>query len=141
MKIRSFSIKNFKSLENVSVSECSDFHALIGANSAGKTSIFDALNIIKLIGNDFPNIQLVTKGIQDFDSMTNLSSSIKEQLKSDFILEPNHPKKQFKSLSQFCGDFLKIVRTDRTSSINGWLSCKCEINGQFISTFNLPELY
>jgi len=67
MKIRSFSIENFKSLENVTVNECSDFHALIGANSAGKTSIFDALNLIKLIGKNFPNPQLVTKGLHDFE--------------------------------------------------------------------------
>ena len=67
MKIHSFSIENFKSLENVSVNECSNFHALIGANSAGKTSIFDALNLIKLMGQYIPNPQLVTKGIHDFE--------------------------------------------------------------------------
>ena len=68
MKIRSFSIENYKSLENVSVHECSDFHALIGANSAGKTSIFDALNLIKIITKNFPNQELVTNGIHDFEN-------------------------------------------------------------------------
>ena len=67
MKIRSFGIENFKSLESVLVNKCSDFHALIGENSAGKTSIFDALNLIKLISKNFPNPQLVTKGIPDFE--------------------------------------------------------------------------
>jgi len=68
MKIRSFSIENFKSLENISVDKCLDFHALIGANSAGKTSIFDALNLIKLLTKIFPNPHLVTKGISGFET-------------------------------------------------------------------------
>ncbi len=47
---------------------------------------------------------------------------------------------RYKSLSSFAGDYLKIVRPDRSPSINGWFVCKCEINGQWVSTFKLPEL-
>jgi len=93
VKIRSFNIKNFKSLEDISVDECSDFHALIGANSAGKTSIFDALNLIKSIGSQIQATHLITNGIGTFDTKSitvDLKIELDDVERRDYLLHSFH---------------------------------------------------
>ncbi len=45
--------------------------------------------------------------------------------------------KIYKSLSGFAQTHYSIDRTDRVKAANGWKECKCEVNGEWISTFNL----
>ena len=45
--------------------------------------------------------------------------------------------KFYKSLSGFAGMHYSIDRTDRVKSANGWKECECEVNGTWISTYNL----
>jgi len=45
--------------------------------------------------------------------------------------------KFYKSLSGFAGMHYSIDRTDRSNSANGWKECECEVNGKWISTYNL----
>jgi hypothetical protein len=40
-------------------------------------------------------------------------------------------------LNQFACSHYKTERPDRTSRCNAWLECECEINGNWISTYNL----
>ena len=48
-----------------------------------------------------------------------------------------HDTKFYKSLSGFAEMHYSIDRTDRVKSANGWKECECEINEQWISTYNL----
>jgi hypothetical protein len=45
--------------------------------------------------------------------------------------------KFYKSLSGFAETHYSIDKTDRVKSANGWKECKCEVNGEWISTYNL----
>ena len=45
--------------------------------------------------------------------------------------------KFYKSLSGFAETHYSIDRTDRVKSANGWKECECEVNGKWISTYNL----
>jgi hypothetical protein len=45
--------------------------------------------------------------------------------------------KFYKSLSGFAEMHYSIDRTDRVKSANGWKECECEVNGKWISTYNL----
>ena len=45
--------------------------------------------------------------------------------------------KFYKSLSGFAETHYSIDRPDRVKAANGWKECECEINGEWISTFNL----
>jgi hypothetical protein len=44
----------------------------------------------------------------------------------------------YKTPSQFAESHYKTERPDRVQAANGWKECKCEVNGGWISTFNLP---
>jgi hypothetical protein len=44
------------------------------------------------------------------------------------------------SLNQFTSYHYTTERPDRTSKNNAWEECKCEVNGEWISTYNLPSL-
>ena len=45
--------------------------------------------------------------------------------------------KFFKSISAFAETHNSVDRPDRTKAANGWSDCECEIDGKWISTFNL----
>ena len=45
--------------------------------------------------------------------------------------------KFYKSLSGFAETHYSIDRKDRVKSANGWKECECEVNGEWISTYNL----
>ena len=43
-------------------------------------------------------------------------------------------------LNQFAKSHYVTERKDRVSNVNAWRECECEVNGKWISTFNLPLL-
>ena len=40
-------------------------------------------------------------------------------------------------LNQFAKSHYETERNDRTSSVNAWSECECELNGKWVSTYNL----
>jgi len=44
-------------------------------------------------------------------------------------------------LNQFAKSHYEIERNDRVYNVNAWVACECEVNGKWVSTFNLPEIY
>ena len=44
----------------------------------------------------------------------------------------------YTSISTFASNHYAIERPDRTSQVNGWDECECEVDGNWISIFNLP---
>jgi len=46
---------------------------------------------------------------------------------------------KFLTLHAFAMSHYKSERPDRTSNVNAWKECECEVNGEWVSTFNLPE--
>lgn len=44
----------------------------------------------------------------------------------------------YTSISTFASNHYAAERPDRTSQVNGWDECECEVDGNWISTFNLP---
>jgi len=40
-------------------------------------------------------------------------------------------------LNQFAKSHYKTERNDRVSNVNAWSECECEVNGKWISTYNL----
>jgi hypothetical protein len=42
------------------------------------------------------------------------------------------------SLNQFAQSHYQSERPDRSSSVNAWKECECEIDGVWVSTYNLP---
>jgi aminomethyltransferase len=48
-----------------------------------------------------------------------------------------YDEKFYKSLGGFSEKHYSIDRPDRVKSANGWKECECEVNGEWISTYNL----
>ena len=98
MKLKRILIKNFKSLEHVEREDISDFHTFIGRNSLGKSSIFEAINLInKLDSNLETSHDMISGSISDYESkniLVDLSFDIdhdhrKEYLAHYFNIEEN----------------------------------------------------
>lgn len=47
----------------------------------------------------------------------------------------------YKTPSSMSSAHYKVERPDRTCRSNGWSECECEVAGQWISIFSLPELH
>jgi len=43
-------------------------------------------------------------------------------------------------LNHFAKSHYEIERKDRVSNVNAWRECECEVNGKWISTYNLPSI-
>jgi hypothetical protein len=43
-------------------------------------------------------------------------------------------------LNQFATSHYKLERNDRTPNVNAWKECLCEVNGKWISTYDLKKL-
>jgi len=43
------------------------------------------------------------------------------------------------SIYKFASNHYAAERPDRTSEVNGWKECECEVDGNWVSTFTLPE--
>ena len=52
----------------------------------------------------------------------------------------NHDTNSYKSLSGFAENHYKVYKNGVYRSANGWSECECEIDGNWISTFNIPNL-
>ena len=46
---------------------------------------------------------------------------------------------QLYTLNKFSSTHYKTERPDRTSEVNAWRECECEVEGKWISTYTLPE--
>jgi predicted ATP-dependent endonuclease of OLD family len=57
MKIRDIGIQNYKCHKNTIISNCSDFHTLVGRNSSGKTSILDCCQLVKNHAEEIDDIK------------------------------------------------------------------------------------
>ena len=44
----------------------------------------------------------------------------------------------YKSLNQFTVNHYRNERPDRKSDNNAWLECECDIEGEWVSTYQLP---
>ena len=42
------------------------------------------------------------------------------------------------SIDKFASNHYSLERPDRTSEVNGWKECECEVDGKWISTYSLP---
>ena len=42
------------------------------------------------------------------------------------------------SIYKFASNHYSLERPDRTSEVNGWKECECEVDGKWISTYSLP---
>jgi len=51
--LKNITIKNYRNLEKVILSDCKDFNILIGPSNCGKTNILCAINILKRVNLDF----------------------------------------------------------------------------------------
>lgn len=49
-------------------------------------------------------------------------------------------EKIYKKLYHFTKSHYQLERPDRTSENNAWKECMCEVEGEWISTYNLPEI-
>ena len=47
---------------------------------------------------------------------------------------------QYSTLNNFTTNHYKTDRPDRTKENNAWAECYCEINSEWISTYNLPDV-
>ncbi|MDJ0508284.1 MAG: AAA family ATPase [Crocosphaera sp.] len=100
MKLNSVAIKNFKSIEGLTIDKCGKFNVFIGQNNSGKSNILSAINyFFQCIKNkEFLNLQPPIGEEIDFFNRNSqktieiclsflLSTENKEQLISDIISE------------------------------------------------------
>ena len=69
MRLNSFEIKNYKSIEQIKVPECPNLTIFVGRNSSGKTSIFEAIKYIVLGSTEQDILSLREKihaGVDEF---------------------------------------------------------------------------
>ena len=92
MKLLSFEIENYKCIENIVAPECSNLTTFIGRNSAGKTSIFEALKYIQKIHqhfNDKALTEIVHGGVEKYNDkfiFLNYFIEIPETLRKEYII-------------------------------------------------------
>lgn len=93
VKLLSFEIKNYKCIESVVAPECSNLTDFIGRNSAGKTSIFEALKYVRRIHQkpleEAAMREIVHAGIEKYDDKFIIISylfEIPENLRREYII-------------------------------------------------------
>jgi putative ATP-dependent endonuclease of OLD family len=92
VKLLSFEIKNYKCIESVVAPKCSNLTTFIGRNSAGKTSIFDALKYIRQIHQSFNDgtlREIVHGGVKKYDDkyiFVNYLFEISENLRKEYVM-------------------------------------------------------
>lgn len=118
MKITSFHIQNYKCLRNVNQENCTDFHALIGSNSSGKTSIFEALNLTKQILVKLPTEEIVCGGVGEYDNKRitiDLEIELPDELRETYLFH-------FLNIQQHIVD--EILKTDSLK----WIRLQLVVN-------------
>jgi len=118
MKITSFHIQNYKCLRNVNQENCTDFHALIGSNSSGKTSIFEALNLTKQILVKLPTEEIVCGGVGEYDNKRitiDLEIELPDELRETYLFH-------FLNIQQNVGE--EILKTDSLK----WIRLQLVVN-------------
>ena len=138
MKLRSFHIQNYKCLKNVQLDHCSDFHALVGANSAGKSSVFETLKLIKNLLQNINSKEIVYGGVKELETkiiQVNLQIEIPDDLREIYL---HH------FLNIVAEDAKKLLDTDALKLINLQLEVKVagtkSTNRQFDHLITLTSL-
>jgi hypothetical protein len=93
----------------------------------------DATNVIKKGSRDMTKCFTDGQRIRHTIGINKTWIGIYDSSKNGIIYDT----KIYKSLSGFAQTHYSIDRTDRVKAANGWKECKCEVNGEWISTFNL----
>ena len=92
MKLLSLEIKNYKCIEDIVAPEFSNLTTFIGRNSAGKTSIFEALKLIKKIHQSFDDktlTEIVYGGVEKYGEkfiFLNYLFEIQDTLRKEYII-------------------------------------------------------
>lgn len=90
MKLRGFQISNYKNLQKISVENISDLHTFIGKNSSGKSTILQAISLIKNVHSELPNPQeIISGGIDEYDSKIieiDLELEIEKNFRKNYLL-------------------------------------------------------
>ena len=105
MKITSFHIQNYKCLSDVRQDHCTDFHALVGSNSSGKSSIFEAINLVKRLISNLTTDEIVCGGVGEYDTkqiLVDLEIQLPDELRENYLFH-------FLSINQHSVD--KILKT------------------------------
>jgi predicted ATPase len=74
MKIKSLSIKNFKSIVDLTINEPNAFSVFVGPNGSGKSNIFEALELIYL--SPFQNVQDLFGGFENLKNRNKLTQDL-----------------------------------------------------------------
>jgi len=89
LKLVSFRIQNYKSLQDVKMENCQPLHTIIGRNSIGKTSIFDSLNLIHRVQSGIPEThEIISNGIRPYEQKSisvNYKFKIPNSLRSEYF--------------------------------------------------------
>jgi len=82
----------------------------------------------------------MAKCFKDGQSIRHIIKPDKEWIGTYNSLEKGiiYKEKCYKYLSTFTQEHYSAVRKDRCKQSNGWKECECEVDGKWISTFNLP---
>lgn len=92
MKLLTFEIENYKCIEDIVAPEFSNLTTFIGRNSAGKTSIFEALKLIKNVHQSLDDktlTEIVHGGVEKYGEkfiFLNYSFEIQETLRKEYII-------------------------------------------------------
>ncbi|MBI9063501.1 MAG: AAA family ATPase [Marinilabiliaceae bacterium] len=86
MYLKQFSIKNFRSIENLTLNLNKGVNIIIGENNAGKTAIIDALRICLNYGNLSRDIYI--KKDEDFFIDSNEPGHESDEIRFDLIFQP-----------------------------------------------------
>jgi recombinational DNA repair ATPase RecF len=92
LKIRALSIRNFKAIDKISIKNIPDLIVLAGPNGCGKTSIFEAIRLIKAIIGPYHNAELPTIRSELKQKLQNLLSFNSSELEISIGIELNEPE-------------------------------------------------
>ena len=126
MKIKHIHIKNFKSIKNLDI-DLIDINAFIGANNAGKSNIFSAINF--LLGRNYPMPANITKEIHYNGDIENKIYIRIEFNDSKFIeFFEGDEKKDDKSGLYYNGEKYRMKGDDRDKYCIAYLDTERKVN-------------
>ncbi len=113
MKLETIHIRNFRSIESLSLSDCGGFNVLIGKNNAGKSNILLAINLFFEAIKSGQPVQIRSRLTNQFDHHNSrpqspieitldfkLSEGERDALIQDIILDAAHVKNAVEGISK-----------------------------------------